>query len=455
MIKRFKHSRGFEGSRTNKRKKSRQIQHKDVHSSSPNSLDDTHEKQPKRGFFKEEDEVELKKDEGSEEEEEVEEMVVEREPSIYDTLVNKLETRSKSRDNHSLRKCNEKRVCNNDEENDSEGTNNNTSGFSTMGDASKLSEDEASDIAMYDDDVSDAEDNSIGSISSSASESKFVTHTTHKLSEQDTEALLKRKWEYKWDMPAFDSTTVKWMGTGESFIKDADVAARAPFGLKLKLYKHWLEIYNAAGGKSFESSKQINFFNLCSSYRDILHHQKKGFYQKGSEEDSSIMDSYIMHSFNHAFKTRDLVTKNTAKLAKNKEASNEELGTANCFLDHGFTRPKVLILLPLASIAHRLVRRLVHLTPSAYKANVEHMDRFNKEFGAVAEEDNDELEAMGVKARKPSKPSDYQTLFGGNNKDHFMVGIKFTRKSIRLYSDFYSSDIIIASPLGLITDGWS
>ncbi|KAL9244248.1 hypothetical protein vseg_018045 [Gypsophila vaccaria] len=320
-----------------------------------------------------------------------------------------------------------------------------------MGGASNLSEDEASDIAMDDVDVSDAEENGNGTTSSSASESKFITHTTHKLSEQDAESLLKRKWEYKWDMPAFDSTTIKWMGTGENFIKDADVAAVAPYGLKLKLYKHWLEIYNASGGKSFESSKQINFFNLCSSYRDILHHQKKGFYQKGSNEDSSIMDSYIMHSLNHAFKTRDLVTKNSAKLAKNMDTSNEELGSANCFLDQGFTRPKVLILLPLASIAHRFIRRLVHLTPSAYKVNVEYMDRFNKEFGADAEEDNDEHEAMGLKTQRPSKPSDYQALFGGNNKDHFMVGIKFTRKSIRLYSDFYSSDIIVASPLGLIT----
>ena len=35
---------------------------------------------------------------------------------------------------------------------------------------------------------------------------------------------------------------------------------------------------------------------IGNSYRDILHHHKKGFYHKGSDEDSSVMDAYIMHS---------------------------------------------------------------------------------------------------------------------------------------------------------------
>jgi hypothetical protein len=35
---------------------------------------------------------------------------------------------------------------------------------------------------------------------------------------------------------------------------------------------------------------------LGNSYRDILHCEKKPFYLKGLEEDSSIMDAYIMHS---------------------------------------------------------------------------------------------------------------------------------------------------------------
>ena len=47
------------------------------------------------------------------------------------------------------------------------------------------------------------------------------------------------------------------------------------------------------------------------------------------------------------------------------------------------------------------------------------------------------------------KPDDYMATFAGNIDDNFKLGISLTKKSVKLYSDFYSSDIIIASPLGL------
>lgn len=49
------------------------------------------------------------------------------------------------------------------------------------------------------------------------------------------------------------------------------------------------------------------------------------------------------------------------------------------------------------------------------------------------------------------KPAEYQILFDGNMDDHFRLGIKLTRGSVRLYTDFFQSDIIIASPLALAT----
>ncbi|KAG5594379.1 hypothetical protein H5410_035611 [Solanum commersonii] len=43
-----------------------------------------------------------------------------------------------------------------------------------------------------------------------------------------------------------------------------------------------------------EGDRQV--FSEGNSYRDILHHNKKPFYLKGLEEDSSTMDAYVMHS---------------------------------------------------------------------------------------------------------------------------------------------------------------
>lgn len=49
------------------------------------------------------------------------------------------------------------------------------------------------------------------------------------------------------------------------------------------------------------------------------------------------------------------------------------------------------------------------------------------------------------------KPSSYTAVFTGNVDDCFKIGISIKGKMVRLYTDFYSADMILASPLGLRT----
>ncbi|KAL3625173.1 hypothetical protein CASFOL_030627 [Castilleja foliolosa] len=205
-----------------------------------------------------------------------------------------------------------------------------------------------------------------------------------------------------------------------TYVYNKDLDVNVSYGLKPRLYKHWLENYKASGGSDFHQSKQRSFFSLCN----------RPFYLKGLEEDSNIMDAYLMHSLNHIFRSRDLIAKNERKLSKTPESLEGESVDGDQCLDRGFTRPKVLILLPLAGIARRVVKRLIQLTPSKHKANVENLERFYDEFGSgITEDNNDEDESEIQKSKKSAKPSDFQALLGrDNNNDHFMIGVKYTHK---------------------------
>ncbi|CAI9592286.1 unnamed protein product [Staurois parvus] len=75
------------------------------------------------------------------------------------------------------------------------------------------------------------------------------------------------------------------------------------------------------------------------------------------------------------------------------------------------------------------------------KVDVSNKKRFKDEFSCDPDD------------RPPNlrRPDDYEAVFAGNIDDHFRIGVAILQKSMRLYSPFYSSDIIIASPVGLRT----
>ena len=111
--------------------------------------------------------------------------------------------------------------------------------------------------------------------------------------------------------------------------------------------------------------------------------------------------------------------------------------------DQGFTRPSVLILVPFRSFALRWVAALTSHTPPP-SHQIENHGRFQSEYGLPSGAVDKLAEAVpGV------YPRDHVEMFKGNVDDSFRLGVKITRKSVKLFSEFYSCDVIIASPLGL------
>ncbi|VAI39768.1 unnamed protein product [Triticum turgidum subsp. durum] len=283
-------------------------------------------------------------------------------------------------------------------------------------DCNVSSEDEAHDMISNKSDAFDEMESSCS----------FQRHVTHVLANDEVNALVNQKSKFKWEMPAEEIPKSKWVGTGEKIKGPSDDLF---VDVKGKLKDHWQKVL------SDDLNYRSRFFSLCNSYRDIMHCNKKPFYLKGSKVDSSTMDAYLMHALSHVHRTRDVVIKNDAKL---RNDANTDVMEDDSYRDQGFTRPKVLFLLPLKSIARRIVKRLIQLSPLTQKDNS--MGQFKKEFG----ESDDELEEPNS-----SKPTDFNLLFAGDVEDHFLFGIKFTKKSVKLYSNFYASDIIVASPLAL------
>ncbi|EXK39623.1 hypothetical protein FOXG_05440 [Fusarium oxysporum f. sp. lycopersici 4287] len=167
---------------------------------------------------------------------------------------------------------------------------------------------------------------------------------------------------------------------------------------------------------------QRNLGPLIFNYNDVL------FCDRTLQNSDSLRELACLHALNHVFKTRDRVIKNNYKLAKEGQDTDLELR------DQGFTRPKVLFLLPTRNSALRMVNMIRDICEPDQQENRKRFDDgyVDKEakFGA-------------------DRPADFKDLFEGSDDDMFRLGMKFTRKTIKYFAQFYNSDILFASPLGL------
>ena len=141
------------------------------------------------------------------------------------------------------------------------------------------------------------------------------------------------------------------------------------------------------------------------------------------------------------FRKRRRVLKNNERLSRatkiNPDALPEDIQ------DQGFTRPSILILLPFRSSALDWFRAITSHTPLP-NFQIENQSRFLSEYGLPVGV-VDKL----VAAEPGTYAPDHVDTFKGNVDDNFRVGVKMTRKTVKLFADFYKCDIILASPLGL------
>lgn len=220
-------------------------------------------------------------------------------------------------------------------------------------------------------------------------------------------------------------------------------ATAEQLGLKSQLHPHVAtanaEHLAASPDSRVLTGLQAELFSVMANYQDLYY---PGRTLDNAEE---IRFAYCLHALNHILKTRTKILHHNAKLGRLAEAAQTPGGRPapvlmpDAYRDQGLFRPKVLIVVPFRESARRIVNQLVALLHPERGEKVMHYARFEEEFGG---------DGLYFPKRNP-KPEDYERTFAGNSDDTFRLGICLTRKCMKLYADFYSSDILIVSPLGL------
>ncbi|KAK5064674.1 hypothetical protein LTR84_000508 [Exophiala bonariae] len=226
----------------------------------------------------------------------------------------------------------------------------------------------------------------------------------------------KKDWQTRSSISESQIRRTQLSRTGETHISRAVKSAKDLF-LKQRLIDQGTKVVSAL------STDQRNMAADMFDYKDVVNGCRE------LRNTAQLRDTSCLHALNHVLKTRDRVLKNNTKLST--QTGSEVLDIR----DQGFTRPKVLIVVPTKQACVRIVDSIVKLSePDQQENKARFLDTFSQE---------NENEWQ-------DKPEDFRQLFGGNHEEDFRIGLKFTRKTIKYFSGFYNSDIIIGSPLGLM-----
>eukprot|EP00977_Amphora_coffeiformis_P023565 scaffold13609_cov151-Amphora_coffeaeformis.AAC.4 len=189
-------------------------------------------------------------------------------------------------------------------------------------------------------------------------------------------------------------------------------------------------------------------YPLLSTYMDIC----QTVAQKNNDQ-----QLYATHILNHIWTSRQRIYHHSKEWKQLEFEDGDDLEAKQDpkFRDQGFTRPAVLVLMPTRGICYQFVQTLLQILygddENARAAALG--DRFETEYGPPEEVDTDPRRQEVLE----QKGKEWNSLFGDhvNNDDDFKLGIalhlneKQKRPTIKLYTDFSKSDLIVASPLGL------
>jgi len=321
-----------------------------------------------------------------------------------------------------------------------------------------------------------------------------------------TETILLRGQELRVQMLGYTgSFRQRFEASGKVSKSPEELASK--FQLKDRLGKRWLayaarrnKLCKRRLGKINEGvipkRNAFGFTKLqCVLYEPMSRYADVVFSCRSLLNASELRELYVLHALNHVMKSRDLVLKHDMRIKmkaqeerrKKEEAiargeklnlnmePDPELETV--VRDQGFTRPRVLFLLPTRHAALKVIRMMLDLLPA--KTIVANKQRIFDEFCEDGELESEEVKTRNAREQKSAaeayneiffaaghhpnlrdeakrrkdgstKPLDWHNSFAGNTDECFRIGAAFQgRKSVRFFTDFFKSDVILASPVGL------
>ncbi|GFH51910.1 hypothetical protein CTEN210_08386 [Chaetoceros tenuissimus] len=237
--------------------------------------------------------------------------------------------------------------------------------------------------------------------------------------------------------------------------------------VRKNILKQWTNINNRAYRTNVDASSKPRSQKAFSEFQAAIYPFLSSYCDTqitclNRENRNDIENMLVLHALNHVLTANNDITSHN-NVIRELEKKEEVVDTAE-YRDQGYTRPKVLILLPTRSTAYDFVKAMINML--GQNCQVDNEEKFEEEFGSdTLDDDAMDEDEKKRKAIQKMKGKEWNELFadGVNSDDDFKIGIMMsnlktkgkktkeenTGVSVKYFSDFYHSDIIIASPLGL------